>query len=137
MKRDYVKYVKDELGERWFRFTPQREKIAKYIAGHKGIFSADQVGRKLKEVDRASIYRTLRLFAELDLIHPVLTLREKEYYEAHSKRHHHHEICTRCGRTACIACPLSAQAGLSKTKSKILKTKHHTYAVTGLCKSCA
>jgi len=130
MKEEYVKYFKSELEKSRFRFTPQREKVAEYIANHKGVFSAEQVGKKLKEIDRASVYRILKLFAKLDLIHPVVKIKDKEYYEIHSKFHHHHEICTRCGTTACIACPLS------RKKSKILKFEHHTFVITGLCKSC-
>jgi len=126
-----IDHIKGGLKKRGFRYTPQREKIAEYIAYHKGIFSAEQIGKKTKGVDRASVYRILRLFVKLDLIHPVLTLQEKEYYEPHGKPHHHHEICTRCGRTACIPCPLP------KKKSKMLKIEHHTFVVTGICKSCA
>ncbi len=133
----YAKQVRDKLDKKWLRFTPQREAVAGYIANHKGVFSAEQIGKSIKGVDRASVYRIMRLFEKLDLIHPVLTLRGKEYYEAHGERHHHHEICVRCGKTACIACPLPAQAGPPKKKSKMLKIKHHTFVVTGLCKKCA
>jgi Fur family ferric uptake transcriptional regulator len=129
-KDPYINYVRVRLEKERFRFTPQREKVAEYIANHKGVFSAEQIGKKLKSIDRASIYRIIRLFEKLDLVHPVLVMRETEYYEAHGERHHHHEICKICGKTACIACPLS------RKKSKILKFEHHTLVITGLCKSC-
>lgn len=113
------------------RLTAIREAIALHIERRKGVFSAHDIMMRFPRADKVTVYRTIELLAECDIIHPVATLNGAQYYEVHGNAHHHHIICTSCRRSACIACAVPS------VKVPGFEKPHHTFLLTGLCRACA
>jgi Fe2+ or Zn2+ uptake regulation protein len=86
------------------RVTEPRRRVADLIAGRDGHFTAadlveDARGRRLG-LGRATIFRALDLFAELGVVERVdLPTGDHAYVGCEPVRHHHHVICTVCGRS--------------------------------------
>lgn len=119
------------LKENGYKSTPNRKKIITYISNKKGIFCVNDLIASLAKLDRVSIYRTVELLEQKDVIHPVAMLDGQQYYETHeAEKHHHHAICTRCHKTQCIDCNFNDKPvpGFKET--------HHVITITGLCNKC-
>lgn len=97
-----------------------------------------EVARLTPTVDRASVYRTLELFAELGITEtairgwtPLTELAEP------FKAHHHHITCEQCGRVVEIENDtLEDVLGLIAKRHDFTLTKH-VVELTGLCKNCS
>ncbi|MBD3329984.1 hypothetical protein GF354_00465 [Candidatus Peregrinibacteria bacterium] len=114
-----------------YKLTKPRKLIAKWIVGHKGVFSALEICRSLTDLDRVTIYRTIKLFCSLDIIHTVLSLNGEQYYERHATRgHHHHIVCTMCKKSECVPCEVP------EIEISSFKKIHHSLVFTGLCDKC-
>ena len=90
-----------------------------------------------KDVDRATVYRTIDLFERLGIVNriwhgPEHQIELSEIFTPH----HHHASCQQCGRTIDIASP-ELEAALT-----YLAKKHHFLALThsvevaGYCADC-
>ncbi len=123
--------MKKELKEKGYKLTTNRITIINYIEGQEGLFSARELMQKLPSLDKVTIYRTLDLLVELDLIHPAFTNHGEIHFEKHGKKHHHHVVCTKCEKTSCIGCDFKDK------KIKGFKNIHHSFVLTGLCIKCS
>ena len=96
-----------------------------------------EIAALVPSVDRASVYRTLELFAKLGITvtivrgwTPFTELAEP------FKAHHHHIICEQCGRVVEIENDtLEDVLGLIAKRHDFVLTKH-TVELSGLCGSC-
>lgn len=96
-----------------------------------------EVAALVPTVDRASVYRTLELFAKLGITvtivrgwTPFTELAEP------FKTHHHHIVCEQCGRVVEIENDtLEDVLGLIAKRHDFALTKH-TVELTGLCANC-
>lgn len=86
-----------------YRVTEARRAVAQLIADRSGHFSAadlvaDARTRRLG-VGRATIFRTLEVLADLDLVERIDLPSGEHAYVACEPSHHHHVVCSRCGRS--------------------------------------
>ena len=95
---------KRKLSEKNYKFTKQRELIINTII-EKGNwhFSAEELFEELRkkdgEIGMATVYRTIELLKELEIIHVLDFKEESRKYELKLKdSHHHHLICKKCGK---------------------------------------
>lgn len=124
-------HIKKTLKASGYKLTAPRKRVAEWIAGKKGIFSANELLDELASLDKVSVYRTLELFSRLDMIHPVLSQHGEVHYEMHGDNHHHHAVCVSCEKTTCVPCTAETPSvsGFSNM--------HHSFVLTGTCTSCA
>lgn len=114
------------------KVTQPRQRIANFLADKDGIFCAGEINKKIKTIDKVSIYRTLDLFQKEKIITPVINLEGEQFYEKNNDTdHHHHIICTACHKTECIDCTEP------KIKTTKFKNLNHSLIFTGLCQTCA
>lgn len=123
------------------RVTLPRRAVARLIAGRDGHFTAaqliDAAEAAGEPIGRATIFRALDLFTSLGLVERVDLPDGAHAFVACEAVHHHHAICTRCGRSTDIGdgaladtlAALGRQAGFTVTA--------HRLEVFGLCASCA
>jgi Fe2+ or Zn2+ uptake regulation protein len=123
-------WILEQLKAKGYKNTDIRARVSAFIEEHEGIFSAHQIVTKFQDMDKVSIYRTIELLAELDLIHPITSIEGVQYYEMHGNTHHHHIICTRCHRSACVDCDVP------KVSVPGFSDPHHTFLLTGICDQC-
>lgn len=93
-----------KLQEKDYKITPQRKKILEvFIDNEQDHLSAEDiyhiVKRNYPEMGLATVYRTLDLLAELDILQKMNFDDGKARYEFSSRGgHHHHLICLKCGK---------------------------------------
>jgi Fur family ferric uptake transcriptional regulator len=129
------------LKERGLKSTAQRDDITQvfFKLGHH--ISAEELYAEVKKINPhvgyATIYRTLRLLKECDLLSERHFDESQARYEAVGKRHHDHFICERCGRI--IEFENQAVERLQDTIAHDLKVTltHHKLELYGTCSACA
>lgn len=133
----------EELCERGVRMTSQRRLLVSIMQDSPRHLDAAALLKiaKLKdrEIDRATVYRTIALLKNLGLIDELDLMHlegEKHYYEAKTNRDHCHMACFRCG-----AIMEYASSSFEKLKQDIAKQSGFQIRVVrlevgGLCKRC-
>ena len=85
------------------RLTEPRRAVAGLVAGRDGHFTAAEIvadaRRRRMDIGRATVFRTLDLFASLSLVERIDLPGGEHAYVACDPVHHHHAICTGCGRS--------------------------------------
>lgn len=98
------KKIKNKLAANNYKMTSQRRAILENMVENQGAhLSAEEIYAQVKEDDPgiglATIYRTLELFCELNIIHKLNFDDKCRRYELDNEEdHHHHLICFDCGQ---------------------------------------
>ncbi len=128
------------LRERGNRVTTQRRAVLRIIQEREGHLSADEIyDLARKDVPRLSlstVYRTLDLLKELDLVTELHLAGDHYRYEAQSGRHQH-LVCLGCGKVIEFQCShcaamyreLFSQHGFAITSSRV--------ELLGYCEECS
>lgn len=119
------------LSEGGHKLTRSRKEIAQWITQNTGLFSVSEIRKALTHLDKVSVYRTLELFSQLDVIHAVTTIHGEQHYELHgTENHHHHIVCMQCETNECIPCEVPSMQSTS------FESIHHSIVFTGVCVPC-
>lgn len=122
------------------RMTHQREVLLEIIDSAEGHLDADELYRRARERDRrislSTVYRTLSLLKQHDLVDELHLSEEHHHYEAKSGTEHYHVVCQSCGAVEEFASPLT-----ERLKSEIQGRYGFDVAgmdidVTGRCRRC-
>lgn len=90
------------------RWTEQRERILSALRASPGTHpTARELSQRLRDagepISQATVYRTLDLMEDLQLIRRLDFGDGSSRYEPNDRPHHHHVICLRCGQIAEVA----------------------------------
>jgi len=129
------------LREHGYKLTPQRHAVLDVIAHTQGHLTPEAIHEKVlvhkPGVGLVTVYRTLTILAELGLVcrvHGGVNCRS--YLMRRPTGHHHHLICSRCGRvvdfTGCSLTELEQR--LSQETS--FDINGHLLEFYGLCPDC-
>lgn len=138
MDSDPLVHALDQAG---YRLTEPRRAVADLIAAREGHFTAqdlidDAKARRLG-IGRATIFRALDLFTELNVLERLdLPSGEHAYVPCAPSRHHHHIVCSQCGRTTEVD-----DAGLANAVDEIQRrsgwqVESHRLELYGRCPRC-
>ncbi|WP_425449588.1 Fur family transcriptional regulator [Dethiothermospora halolimnae] len=140
----FIEQLKTKLKEKGYKLTTQRRIILDVILENKGDHLSpeeiyERVKDKFPEIGLATVYRTLQLFEELDIIYKLNFNDGCSRYELNSdsKDHrHHHLICLSCGKV--IEVQLDLLESLEETIEKDGKFKiiDHNVKFFGYCEKC-
>lgn len=134
-------YRKLEEGSK--RLTPQRELIITIFAEHPGEhLSAEEVHRlvkrKFQDIGLATVYRTLELLTNLDILQRIHFNDGRSRYEFNQEEihRHHHMVCMRCRKVEEYTDDL-----LDDLEEKIyrdcgFKVVDHELKFFGVCRHC-
>ena len=134
---------KEVLRERGLKVTNQRLLVLETIAGHPGEhLTAEEIYELAKEqypeIGLATIYRTVQVLVELNVIDKVSFDDGFVRYELGSAKadshHHHHAICQECGRVLAFEGDLleTLEQALYDTMGFVVTD--HEVKLTGYCK---
>ena len=131
-----------QLRERGFRLTPQREAILSVLHEIEGLATAEgiytQARRLCSSVDISTVYRTLDLLQEFDLVSCVDAGEGQRHYKLlgiHGP--HMHLVCQSCGQVT------GADLKVALAFSHKLQAEYGFQAdldhlsIPGLCQACA
>lgn len=132
-----------------FRLTLPREAILNVFAENPKHLSAEEVFLSVHEkypgVGLATVYRTVDLLTQVGLVFKFDFGDGKSRYELASeavKGHHHHMVCTRCGRIVDYSDFMEEEVKFIKGLEAELSKKHrfridkHQIHFYGLCEGC-
>ena len=128
--------VVERLEERGYRLTPERQTVLEHVLGSTEPFTAEDVVRHLPGVGRATVFRTLKLLLEMDVICRILREDGGVLYQPSRRGHHHHLVCINCGRvqdfTNCAVPDLVSELA-QRTDYTI---EGHRLEIYGRCPAC-
>ena len=123
-----------------FRITTPRRAIAELIDRRSGHFTAadlvSDIKRRQLGIGRATVFRALDLFEELNVVERLDLPSGEHAYVPCEPAHHHHVICSTCGRTEDVD-----DAGLQAVTAEIgrrtgFQIDTHRLELFGLCPDC-
>lgn len=128
------------LREKGYKITPQRRAViaALDVCGQFPTVQQllESVKKMMPDVSLDTIYRNLTLLTEIGIVHEIHRHNGNVYEMVIPGHHHHHLICTQCGRTECInICPMSEAYTEEAAKLGFLITGH-IFEFYGLCSTC-
>jgi Fe2+ or Zn2+ uptake regulation protein len=122
------------------RLTGPRLTVARLIAGREGHFTAAELVADARRghpgIGRATIFRALELFTSLNLVERVDLPGGDHAYVACEAVHHHHAICTRCGRALDVDDPGLADVLATIGGRSGFRVTAHRLEIFGLCATC-
>ena len=128
------------LDEAGYFVTEPRRVVAQMVAERDSHFTANELVVDAKRarlgVGRATVFRALELFEQLGLVERLDLPNGGHAYVVCQPAHHHHVICTVCGRSAevgdlgigSIAAEVESQTGFTLDS--------HRIELYGLCAEC-
>lgn len=138
-----VDALKQKLCDREYKLTPQRRVVLELFVGNPDKhLSAEDVYGMLKqsnpEIGLATVYRTLDLFAELEVLQKIDFGEGKARYEFNHNEvhHHHHLICLTCGSVNEYEDDLLDELEARIQKKYDFAIVDHQLKFYGYCKNC-
>ena len=136
--------IKKKFQEKQYKLTPQRQVILQVFVEHQDEhLSAEDVHVFVRqyssEIGLATVYRTLELFSELDVLQKMDFgdgRSRYEFNETSTPHHHHHLICLGCGQVK------EFEDDLLETLEKTIARKsdfmiiNHQVKFYGYCREC-
>lgn len=120
--------AEQKISDLGYRMTKARLAVISHLSSVCSPISARNLHQKIKIVDRASVYRALNLFEELQIVNVETVNKEKLYCLADEP--HHHIICRKCGHMESIKCDHHF------FNLKNFSNIHHQLTLTGVCNQC-
>ncbi len=123
-----------------YRLTGPRRTLAELISREPGYFTAADLvaatGSADPAIGRATVFRVLELLSQLGLIERLDLPSGERAYLSCEPSHHHHVICSRCGRAADVADCGLAQVADEMGRRTGYRVAAHRLALFGLCPAC-
>lgn len=122
------------------RVTEPRRSLAALIAGQDGHFTAADLVQAARAqrlgIGRATVFRTLEVLEELGAVERLDLPSGEHAYVGCEPTHHHHLVCSRCGRTDEIE-----DAGLGTVVGDVARRTgyridDHRLELFGVCPTC-
>lgn len=123
-----------------YRVTEPRRDVARLIAGRSGHFAAADLVADARQrhlgVGRATVFRTLDVLSDLGVVERIELPNGDHAYLACAPVHHHHVVCSSCGRSRDVD-----DAGLASVVRDVARRTgyridEHRLELFGLCEAC-
>jgi Fur family ferric uptake transcriptional regulator len=127
------------LKEKRLRLTQPRRLILDYIHDNGDHLTAEEiinyVHARFPRINKSTIYRTLDLLEKNECVFKSESMERTIYHHA-EEGHHHHLVCSKCGKT--IECDdyLFRPVEKSLAKRYGFKVDFKHLVISGLCREC-
>ena len=141
MKIEKVTKIAGTLRKHAYKLTPQRRAVIEVINGSHDHLTPQAIYARVKKsypaIGLVTVYRTLEILADLNLICRVHAEDKcRSYLMSRQSTHHHHMVCLSCGTvidfTRCNLDKLERQ--LSRETG--FKIRGHLLEFNGQCQAC-
>jgi Fur family ferric uptake transcriptional regulator len=143
--KDYLTLLEEFrqlIKENGLKFTKQRELVLKILYDNSGHFTPENIYNLIKSsypditIGIATIYRTLALLEESNMVNSISFGSKGKKYELGIKDHHDHLICIECGRLIEFQDEIIEKRQEAISKKFDFKMTGHTMNIIGICKDC-
>ncbi|MFD2729471.1 ferric iron uptake transcriptional regulator [Enterococcus camelliae] len=139
-----LKKTKQQLHDSGFKLTPQREAtVLVLLENEKEHLSAEEiyffVKKKSPEIGLATVYRTLEILTELNVVNKVSFNDGVARYDLRkegAKHFHHHLLCLECGNIEEIEEDLLGEVEEVVEQRYQFQVKDHRLTFHGICHQC-
>jgi len=136
--------LRQKFKDRDYKLTPQRQFILQvFINNRDKHLSAEDVHnivrQQANDIGLATVYRTLELLSELEILQKIDFGDGRSRYEineTNSHHHHHHLICLTCGRVIEFADDLMEDLENIIAQSSNFTIVDHQVKFYGYCQEC-
>lgn len=120
-----------------FRSTAPRRAVLQAIERAPGPFTVEDLLGEVPDVGRATVFRTIKLLQELDLLCRVPLEDGSVRYQLSEGTHHHHLVCRACGRFTEFS-DLELDARIQEQAALHgFHLQGHSLELYGLCADCS
>lgn len=95
----------------------------------------ESVEKQDKSIDRATVFRVIKRLTEADKLMVVNFGEGKMRYEWKGE-HHHHLVCTKCGKITPIHVCDAESMAINQARKAGFQIHSHSLEYFGLCKKC-
>ncbi|HLR34856.1 MAG TPA: Fur family transcriptional regulator [Tissierellales bacterium] len=139
-----VDRMKEKLKKEGYKLTTQRRAILNVMLDNEDDHLSpeeiyDIVKKRYPEIGLATVYRTLQLFEQLDIIYKLNFDDGCSRYELNydsGDHHHHHLICLKCGKVIEVKLDLLENLEIEIEKEGKFKITDHNVKFFGYCSEC-
>jgi len=119
------------------RSTAARRAVLEAIERSRGPFTVEDLLAGLPATGRATVFRTIKLLQELELVCRVPLEDGSIRYQLSAGGHHHHLVCNACGRFTEFS-DLELDALITeRARAAGFTLRGHSVELYGLCAACA
>lgn len=137
-----IQKIKQRIYKAGYKLTPQREDILKVIL-EKEHLSAEEIYLQVKAINSgiglATVYRTLELLGELNIINKLAFQDGISRYDMNNndqQHQHHYLLCLNCGKIDEVEQDMLTDVENEIEKNYHFKIKDHRLTFHGLCNKC-
>jgi Fe2+ or Zn2+ uptake regulation protein len=133
--------IVDALDGAGYRVTEPRRAVARLVAARDGHFTANDLLHDARALElgigRATIFRALDLFTELDVLERIdLPTGDHAYVPCEPRSHHHHIVCASCGAVTEVE-DLGLGAAIEEIERRTgWHVEQHRLELYGRCSAC-
>lgn len=138
-----VRQFEGFLRQKGLKQTRQRQSILETFLATDEHLTAEDLYLRVQEaqpgVGFATVYRTLHLIVESGIAREREFRAGRKYYEHvyGEQEHHHHLICTECGKIVEFICPDIVERAQEETARQYgFVLQGHTHELFGICSDC-
>ncbi len=134
---DWAAEATRRLDEAGYRSGAARRRVIGLLATERCALTALEIDRRLDDVGRASVYRTLEQLERLQLVQRVEIGGDAAGYErVDAEAHHHHLVCDECGGLAPFADRPLERAIAAISRDSGFEVAAHDVVLRGRCPAC-
>jgi Fur family ferric uptake transcriptional regulator len=126
------------------RYTANRRALVDSVVSARGPVSIGGLLGGKRAVPQSSAYRNLAVLEQAGVIRRIVTDDGFARFELDEglTEHHHHLVCSNCGRIEDVEVPASVERSLGQSLDRLAKgagfaSVGHRLDLIGLCRSCA
>lgn len=140
-----IQRIKEALHDAHYKLTPQREVTVRVLLENESDhLSAEDVFMKVKdkypEIGLATVYRTLELLNELQVLDKINFGDGVSRYDLRkegAKHSHHHLVCINCGSVEEIEEDLLPEVEKKVERDFNFQITDHRLTLHGICRNCS
>lgn len=136
-----MRILREKMRARGFKWTPQREEIAKWVFLNHDHFTVEDILESLKAQDKkippATAYRVVQMLRDLEILLEHDFGEGAKYYEhVPGHPHHDHMVCKQCGAIFEFINEKIEELQLKIAEKIGFEIEDHSLVLFGTCKDC-
>jgi Fe2+ or Zn2+ uptake regulation protein len=126
------------------RYTTKRRALVEFLSAAPTPPALPDIVAGEPRLPQSSVYRNLAVLESAGVVRRVITEGEFARFELAEDltAHHHHLICSVCGRVEDVTVPASLESAMDRTLHRVARstgfaTVSHRLDLIGVCRACA